>query len=162
MNRQLRNVSLALMAVTVLIQVGACGRAQKPEPPADGMAVASHAASEVSWTQQWDTAFARARSEHKVVLVDFYADWCIWCKRLDSTTYRDPRVVSFLAANTVPLKLDVEGNGREEADRYRVDGLPTIMILSPGGEVLGRIPGYLPADAFLERVEGIVSTGRTS
>ncbi len=158
MKRPLRDMSLVLASAALLLQLSACRRAETPKPASEGRAVSSHETSQVSWASQWDAAFSQARAEHKVVLVDFYADWCIWCKRLDSTTYRDPRVVSYLAANTVPLKLDFDGSGREEASKFRVDGLPTIVILSPSGEELGRIPGYLPADAFLNKVKSIVGT----
>ncbi|HHQ48466.1 MAG TPA: DUF255 domain-containing protein [Acidobacteria bacterium] len=121
---------------------------------------ASHSTKGVQWITDWDTALSRAKKENKVVVVDFYADWCVWCRRLDSTTYRDPSVVQFLAKKTIPLKLNVEGSpGRSLANKYGVDGLPTIVILGTDGTELGRIPGYMPADRFLETVKQYASKG---
>jgi len=119
---------------------------------------ASHSTTGVQWLTNWDAALSRAKKQNKVVVVDFYADWCVWCRRLDSTTYRDPKVVRYLAENAVPLKLDVEASpGRAMANKYGVDGLPTIVILSGEGKELGRIPGYMPAERFLETVKRYAS-----
>lgn len=155
-------IPLALVAVVAMLALAvassACRKsgstAAKDIPPV----AASHSTSGVKWITSWDDALARAKKENKVVVIDFYADWCVWCRRLDSTTYRDPKVVRYLAENTVPLKLDVEASpGRAMANKYGVDGLPTIVILSAEGKELGRIPGYMPADGFLEAVQRYVS-----
>jgi thioredoxin-related protein len=65
-------------------------------------------------------------------------------------------VASVLQNKVVPLSLNVEGDGKELSNEYRVDGLPTIIVLDAGGRELGRIPGYMPPDSFLERVEGFL------
>jgi len=154
-------IPVALVAVVALVALGvansACRRGGK-EATKDLLPVAvSHNTSGVQWIVSWDDAMARAKKENKAVVIDFYADWCVWCRRLDSTTYRDPKVVRYLTENTVPLKLNVEADpGRAMANRYRVDGLPTIVILSAEGRELGRIPGYMPADGFLEAVRRYV------
>lgn len=121
-------------------------------------AIASHGEASVSWTTSWDEAAKRARAEKKAILIDCYADWCIWCRRLDATTYRDPKVVSFLTDRVVATKLNVDKpEGRRVASQYHVDGLPTILVLSPDGHELGRIPGYMPAGQFLDRVKQIIA-----
>jgi thioredoxin-related protein len=50
----------------------------------------------------------------------------------------------------------VDGDGRELSNEYRVDGLPTVLILDPNGREIGRIPGYMAPTGFLERVEGFL------
>ena len=93
------------------------------------------------------------------MLVNFYADWCVWCKRLDSTTLRDAKVASVLQSEVVPLSLDVDHGGKELSSEYGVDGLPMIIMLDSAGKEIGRIPGYMPPDSFLERVEGFLQHG---
>ena len=39
----------------------------------------------------FDEALKKARSQNKPLMVDFWAEWCGWCHRLDKTTYVDPR-----------------------------------------------------------------------
>ena len=117
---------------------------------------ATHGAVEVAWEKDFADALERARTEGKPVLVNFYADWCVWCKRLESTTFRDNQVKTLLRDRVVPVSLDVEGDGRELSDTYRVDGLPTILVLDGTGREIGRIPGYMAPTGFLETVDGII------
>jgi len=106
------------------------------------------------WASDWDDAFARAKRDDRVVMAEFYADWCIWCKRLESTTFADPGVVGLLGDRAVAVKVDGEREGRVLAGRFRVDGYPTIVFLSPDQEEIGRVPGYLEPADFIEAVRG--------
>ena len=118
--------------------------------------ISHHESVTVKWEDDLPAALERARSEGKPVLVNFYADWCVWCKRLESTTLRDTQVATMLRDKVVPLSLNVEGSGRELSNEFRVDGLPTILMLDPDGREIGRIPGYTPPSGFLQRVEGFL------
>ena len=141
---------IGLMCIVLCAVIGCTGE-KTPETTVEASVVIDQD-SKIEWAGTWDIAFSKARSEEKVVLVTFYADWCIWCKRLEDTTLADSSVASFVTAKTVPVRLDVDGDGRELSNKYRVDGLPTILVLSVDGEELGRIPGYLPPASFLERI----------
>jgi thiol:disulfide interchange protein len=147
--------ALGLAAVAAVITVTACSRPE-PAPAATVEAVSNHATVEIVWESDMPAALERARNEGKPVLVNFYADWCVWCKRLESTTLRDAKVASVLQNQVVPLSLNVENEGKELSNEYRVDGLPTIIVLDAGGQELGRIPGYIPPESFLERVESFL------
>ena len=148
---------LILTAITAAVTlVGtACGRSETA-PPAAAETVTNHGAVTVEWEKDFPAAIERAQSEGKPVLVNFYADWCVWCKRLESTTLRDTKVAALLSDRVVPVNLDVEGDGRELSNRYHVDGLPTVLVLDSSGREIGRIPGYMPPTGFLEQVERIL------
>jgi thiol:disulfide interchange protein len=118
--------------------------------------ISNHDTIAIEWESDMPSALERARSEGKPVLVNFYADWCVWCKRLESTTLRDAKVASVLRNEVVPLSLDVDGAGKELSQEYRVDGLPTILVLDVSGAEIGRIPGYMPPDSFLKQVESFI------
>ncbi len=150
---------LATAAIAFLLVATACSRSEEGAQPAITETVTSHGAVEVSWATDFPSALERARSEGKPVLVNFYAEWCVWCKRLESTTLRDDEVKTLLRDQVVPLSLDVDGDGRELSNKYQVDGLPTILVLDGNGREIGRIPGYMPPTGFLERVEGILQQG---
>jgi thioredoxin-like negative regulator of GroEL len=114
----------------------------------------------IRWEKHFEAALRRAKSEGKPMLVDFWADWCSWCQRLDQTTYVDPRVVK-LSADFVTVKVNTEGGPREAAvaDRYNVDSLPTIMFLSPAGHPILRLSGYQGPGQFPETMETARQSG---
>lgn len=53
-----------------------------------------------------------------------------------------------LAAQLVPLKLNAEKEGKELAEKYKVDGFPTILFVDATGELFGEIGGYMPPAGF--------------
>jgi thiol:disulfide interchange protein len=87
-------------------------------------------------------------------MVEFYADWCVWCKRMESTTFTHPDVVSLLSSRAVPLRVDGEREGRVLAAKYGVQGYPTTVFLTSDERELGRVPGYLDAVDFVQTTRG--------
>ena len=149
-----RTLASIIIASTLVISCLGCGGGPSDDP---AMVVSSHEATAIEWSTDRDSAFAKARTEQKAILVTFYADWCIWCKRFEDTTLADNKVASYLSDTVVAVRLDVDGDGRELSNQYEVDGLPTILMLNTEGVELGRIPGYMPPSGFLERVRGFLS-----
>lgn len=101
-----------------------------------------------------ETAFAAAEARDTLVMVEFYAEWCNWCRRLETDTFSVPEVRSELQA-LVSVKLNAEKEGAELADRFEVDSYPTLIFLDSNGNEMDRILGYLPPDGFLRRVQRI-------
>jgi len=151
--------SSRILGAAAVIALAACGAGPVSEGAGDASTapvISSHGEAALSWEHDWDAAFDKAKAQDKVVLASFQADWCVWCRRLETTTYRDNEVASILGDRTVALSLDVDGNGKKLSDTYGVDGLPTVVVFSADGRELGRIDGYLPPSGFLERLEAIL------
>jgi len=106
-------------------------------------------ATGIRWEHRFDEALKKARADGKPVMIDFWAEWCGWCHRLDRTTYQDPAVVK-LAEDFVAVKVDTEGDPRDTAVaiRYDVSSLPTIMIVSPQGRPIVRVNGFVGPGQF--------------
>lgn len=153
-----KRITQSLAALAALAVIGGCGQTE-PVAEAPIETISNHATVEVTWEKDLATALERARLEGKPVLVNFYADWCVWCKRLESTTFRDAKVATVLQNRVVPLSLDVDGSGKQLSNEYRVDGLPTIVVLDTDGREIGRIPGYMSPESFLSTVEGFLQQG---
>ena len=96
----------------------------------------------------YDQGMKQARSQGKHIMIDFYADWCHYCKQMDEDTFTDPKVLAALKENFVAIKVDTEADRSLSADYY-VRGLPTIWFLKSDGEKLAPIPGYVPPEQFV-------------
>ena len=106
-----------------------------------------------------EAARAEAGTRDTMVMIEFYADWCNWCRRLDADTFSVPEVRHELA-RFVPIKVNGDKGGAELAASFGVDSYPTLIFLDPDGNEMDRILGYLPPDRFLRRVRRI-RTGDT-
>jgi len=109
----------------------------------------------ISWEHSLRSALKTASADNKVIVVDVYADWCGWCKRMDRTVYSDPKVAA-LGSEAVFLKLNAEdrGEGQQFARQNGVRGFPTTIILNPKGSVINRVTGYIGSpDKFISMVE---------
>src|SRR5262245_21702597 len=96
-------------------------------------ACASSSAEEQIHWQAWSEAgFARARAEHRLVLLDLEAVWCHWCHVMDRTTYRDPRVVRLIGERFVAMRVDQDARP-DLSLRYEEWGWPATVVLSPDG-----------------------------
>lgn len=102
----------------------------------------------VVWLQSLDEALTRAKETKKPIMIDFYAEWCGWCKKLDKEVYAEARIIA-LSADFFCVKIDAEKNA-EIASRFGVRGYPTIVFLNPAGKEVAKIIGYRPVSDFLK------------
>jgi len=108
----------------------------------------------IRWEHRFDEAVKKARAAKKPIMIDFWADWCTWCHRLDQTTYVDPVVVK-LSEDFIPVKVDTEGSrkNQEIALRYNVATLPTITFITPGGRQILTLKGFQGPGQFPRTME---------
>ena len=113
-------------------------------------------AGAITWKNNLDEALKAAKSQGKPVMIDFYTDWCGWCKKLDSDTYSDSKV-NAASEKFICVKINAE---KEPAitGKYGVSGYPTVIFLDSNGNILQKNPGYLPPAQFLENMDKILST----
>jgi thiol:disulfide interchange protein DsbD len=96
-------------------------------------------------------ARAEAESGGKPMIVDVYADWCAACVELDHKTYNRPEVVSRLD-NFVRLKLDFTRETewvKEMKRKYRISGMPTVILYDPAGGEITRFTGFKSERDFI-------------
>ena len=105
---------------------------------------------------------SKAKAENKVLMVDFFTDWCKWCVELDKKVYTNSEVADFANKNQVNWKIDAEkGEGIELAKKFQVSGYPTVVFVDGNGDEIDRIVGYLPVKDFLPAMKDFVSGKNT-
>ncbi len=103
-------------------------------------------------------ALAQAKKEHKIVMIDYYTNWCGWCKRLDKDVYAKDDVGGYADSNIVSLKLNAEvGEGITLARNSKIMGYPTIIFYNENGEEIHRQVGYQSAKDFITTMHTAVS-----
>ena len=100
---------------------------------------------------------SRLKTTDKVVMLDFYADWCVSCKEMERFTFSDPQVQARLTGMTL-VRADVTANDAEDKallKRYRLFGPPGIVFFDAGGrEIEGlRVIGYQSPEKFIKSLD---------
>jgi thiol:disulfide interchange protein DsbD len=106
---------------------------------------------------QLDQFLSQAKEQKKLVLLDFYADWCISCKEMEVNTFANSDVNQELQ-KFVLVQADVTKNSPENQallKRFGLFGPPGILIFDLNSEELKdqRVIGYMPPQRFAERLK---------
>ncbi len=109
----------------------------------------------IDFVLSYEDAMATAKAKNQPVLVDFYTDWCRWCKVLDTVTYIDPLVVE-LSKSVVFAKVNAEVD-TVAAKSNSVRGYPSILLFDSEGKEIDRIVGYLPGPEFVETINNYIN-----
>ena len=97
------------------------------------------------WTTDFDKALAAAKADSVPLYVYFTgSSWCIWCKKMDREIHNQDAFRQKTVGKMLFVKVDLpagsQPNARTKAllESYKVQGVPTVLILSSSGEELGR------------------------
>ena len=111
-------------------------------------------AAELNWLTDLPKAQAQAKSENKMVMMDFTgSDWCGWCIKLNKEVFSKPEFAEYAGKNLVLVEVDFPRSKKQSSelkkanqalqDKYKVEGYPTIIVLNGDGKKLGEL-GYQP------------------
>ncbi|GAB5539305.1 MAG: hypothetical protein Salg2KO_14080 [Salibacteraceae bacterium] len=70
-------------------------------------AMNSMAQEKIEW-MSWTEAINKNAVEEKVIFVDVYTNWCGWCKKMDASTFKDPRIVDYMNEHYYAVKFNAE------------------------------------------------------
>ncbi|RRJ90838.1 thioredoxin [Flavobacterium macacae] len=110
------------------------------------------AATEISFTTKgYRQALVLAKTSRKKIFIDAYATWCGPCRQLQKTTFKDAKAAAYFNKNFINLAIDIEkGEGTDLAKRWKIEALPTLLILDEKGNIIADHVGYVDGNGLIE------------
>ena len=105
------------------------------------------------WRSFNEEAYESSIRNNERMVVDFYADWCIPCKELDAQTFSDPMVRQELmrfSSYKVDMTQSASPSTERLRTRFKIIGMPTVLVINARGEEAERLTGFVGPDRFLE------------
>ncbi|PHS70011.1 MAG: cytochrome C biogenesis protein [Methylophaga sp.] len=157
-----KGVGLILLIYGSLLMIGGTSGSQNVWQPLQNISTVSHKNNETST----HLAFIQIHNltdlnqqlslTNKPAILDFYADWCTDCKRMEATTFKDAGVKAALADFHL-LQLDMTDNTAEHKailKQFGVFGPPSILFFDPTGKEHKRyrLVGSITATSLIDHL----------
>jgi len=101
----------------------------------------------------FDEALKETVGTEKILVAKATAEWCVPCKMMDRTTWRDPKVEAWFKANGRVVSIDIDQN-KAWAGEHRIGPIPT-MIAFRDGKDFDRVVGLQSADELIAWLDGV-------
>ena len=139
-----------LMYILAFLTVAGFAPAQEP-------AETTAKSKAIRWRKNYTEALQEAARTSRPLLIDFEADWCGWCKKLDRETFGNGDVIRLVEQFFIPIRIDTDREPKL-SEKFEVKGLPTILLLGPNEKELQRLSGFRPAGKFLSELRQTIKT----
>jgi thiol:disulfide interchange protein DsbD len=164
-----KSLGVLLLVLGVLELVGAAAGGDYWLRPLDGMGGPARATAEAHQPE-----FGRVKSLDDLrrevdlasgagrgAMFDFYADWCVECKRMERNTFPDAGVQALLGRMRL-LQADVTANDRTDQELMRafdIIGPPAILFFDRNGNEMKpyRLVGYFNPQEFATHLEQVLA-----
>ncbi|MBY0109848.1 MAG: thioredoxin family protein [Candidatus Babeliaceae bacterium] len=94
----------------------------------------------MAWYNGYDATRSQAISENKLVLLDFTAEWCTLCKKLEREFFSEKLICQEIPKRVIPLKIDCTDNTGVECvgarKKFGILGYPAIILIDPKNETI--------------------------
>lgn len=131
------------------------------------LAGTASAQTQVQWLTDFKKAQEQAKATNKLLLIEFTgSDWCPPCRMLQKEVLSTREFQEYASKNLVLLEVDfprakqqtaeLQQQNQTLAERFAVDGFPSIILLNADGKKLGALVGYDPhagRQGFIDALE---------
>ncbi len=142
------------IALALAVCLGACSKAPQtaPAPVANAAAkdAPAHPEPSIAWEKgDVNAAFAKAKAENKPLFLYWGASWCPPCNEVKATIFTRQDFLE-RARFFVPVYMDGDARGaQQQGARFNVSGYPTMVLFTPDGREITRLPGEVDADQYM-------------
>lgn len=164
-----RGLGLLLFVYGVLLVIGASSGGKSLNRPLANLNTGLQSQSaphlpfkRIKSLSDLESEISQAGKEGKLLMLDFYADWCVVCKEMEEYTFSDADVVNSLN-NFVLLQVDVTAN--DEIDQallkhFDLFGPPAILFFGADGQERNafRLVGFVEAERFIRHLGALAET----
>lgn len=118
-----------------------------------GAAVAFAAAppTGILWQSDLEAAKRIAAQTNRLILVHFWQSNCGPCKQLEQDVFSQPQVQQGIQSRFVPVKLNAD-EWPTTLKTYGITRFPTDLVITPSGQIVGRMVSPLKPDAYLQQL----------
>jgi thiol-disulfide isomerase/thioredoxin len=106
---------------------------------------------QMNWVTDYNVARKKCKESGKLMVIDFWADWCKPCNVMEKELWSNSR---FSEKDFIALKVDVDQD-QVTPDRFEITGIPTVIIAMSDGTVLWRKIGFYKAEDFTNILNSI-------
>lgn len=89
-----------------------------------------------------------AVGDDRNIMIDFYTDWCKWCKMNDTVVFVNPKVIDFFTNEVALVKVNAEVD-TALAKKYHISAYPTSVLITTSGDEIDRVH-YEEPDTLLQ------------
>lgn len=140
--------------VFLLILSSLIGLTPLPIHAEELLKISDKALPKVEWQTDYDTARKLSKDSGKMIFLVFSTQECVYCRKLEATSFKDPQVAKMLSDDFIPLKVD--GNASPNlAKALRIKLYPSIVMAAPDGKIIGFLEGYMEP----ERLSDLMTRG---
>ena len=126
-----------------------------------GQKVSENNPNGIKWGDNLDSAFAIASNSNKLIMIDFMAEWCPPCKKMDKETFSNTDIIN-KSNEFIPIRIDVdkqkdiaeEYNGN--ARKYGGIGIPNILFLDKENNLIRQIVGFHNIDQLMGIMDSVL------
>jgi protein disulfide-isomerase len=123
------------------------------------VAIAAQAAAQqdaIHWHHDLESAKSMAKESGRLVLIHFWTPTCGPCAALEQNVFNQPGVASAIERVYVPVKLNADEN-TATAQWYQINRVPMDVVISPDGQLVGKLVSPPTAAAYVAEVTGLAN-----